>query len=85
MNNLDSSGVHALKDIIDLYQSKNIEIAFSGIKGPVRDAMRKGGVIDKINFNHCFMSIQEAVDCYKDTCNNIPSEKKFNKFIKQTN
>ncbi len=85
MNNLDSSGVHALIDVIDTYKSKGIEIAFSGMKGPVRDAMRKGGVIDKISFNHCFMSIQEAVDCYEDMCNNTPSEKKFNQFIKQSN
>ncbi len=85
MNNLDSSGVHALLDVIDLYQSKGIEIAFSGMKGPVRDAMEKGGVIDKISFNHCFMSIQEAVDCYESMCNEEPVEKKFQKYIKQTN
>lgn len=85
MNNLDSSGVHALKDIIDLYQSKEIEVTFSGMKGPVRDAMLKGGVIDKIHFDHCFMSIQEAVDCYENNCNDIPSEHKYDKFIEQSN
>ncbi|MCF6347573.1 MAG: sulfate permease [Flavobacteriaceae bacterium] len=85
MNNLDSSGVHALLDVIDLYQSKGIEISFSGMKGSVRDAMRKGGVIDKISFDHCFMSIQEAVDSYESMCNGQPVEKKFQKYIKQTN
>jgi len=85
MNNLDSSGVHALLDVIDLYQSKGIEIAFSGMKGPVRDAMRKGGVTDKVSFDQCFMSIQEAVDCYEAMCNNDPKEKKYQKYIKQTN
>jgi len=85
MNNLDSSGVHALLDIIDLYKSKGIEIAFSGMKGPVRDAMKKGGVIDKISFDHCFMSIQEAVDGYESTCNEEPLKKKFQKYIKQSN
>ncbi len=85
MNNLDSSGVHALLNVIDLYKSKGIEIAFSGMKGPVRDAMQKGGVIDKINFDHCFMSIQEAVDCYESMCNEEPMEKKYQKYIKQSN
>ncbi len=85
MNNLDSSGVHALLDVIDLYQSKGVEIAFSGMKGPVRDAMEKGGVIDKISFDHCFMSIQEAVDCYESMCNEESVEKKFQKYIKQSN
>jgi len=85
MNNLDSSGVHALKEVIDYYKSKNIEIAFSGMKGPVRDAMQKGGVIDKISFDHCFMSIQDAVDCYERTCKNETADKSFSEFIKQTN
>ncbi|MCF6349721.1 MAG: solute carrier family 26 protein [Flavobacteriaceae bacterium] len=85
MNNLDSSGVHTLKEVIDLYQHKGIKIVFSGIKGPVRDAMKKGGIIDKINFNHYFMSIQEAVDSYEHQCNNLLIEKKFNKFIEQSN
>jgi len=85
MNNLDSSGVHALLEVIDIYKSKGIEIAFSGIKGPVRDAMYLGGVIDKINFNQCFMSIQEAVDCYNASCNKDIKENKYEKYIKQTN
>jgi len=85
MNDLDSSGVHALLDVIDTNQSKGIKTAFSGMKGPVRDAMRKGGVIDKITFDHCFMSIQEAVDCYENMCNDTPVEKKYNKFIEQSN
>jgi len=85
MNNLDSSGVHTLLEVIELYKSKGIEIAFSGIKGPVRDAMYLGGVIDKINFNQYFMSIQEAVDCYESSCNQVAKESKYGKYIKQTN
>ena len=85
MNNLDSSGVHALLDVIDMYESKGIQIAFSGMKGPVRDAMQKGGVIDKISFDHCFMSIQEAVDCYESMCNDGSADKKYQKYVKQTN
>ncbi len=85
MNNLDSSGVHALLEMIDDYTSKNIEVTFTGIKGPVRDAMEKGGVIEKISFNQCFMSIQEAIDCYESICNDEPLEKKYQKYIKQSN
>jgi SulP family sulfate permease len=85
MNNLDSSGVHALKDVIDTYKSKGIEMVFSGMKGPVRDAMEKGGVTSKLDYDHFFMSIQEAVDCYDHVRKNEPKEKKFKKFIKQTN
>ena len=85
MNNLDSSGVHALIEVIDNYMSKGIEITFSGVKGPVRDAMEKGGIIDKIGFDHFYMSIQEAVDVYEEKGVNNQSKQKFERFIKQTN
>ena len=67
INSLDSSGVHTLKEVVDLYESKGLELVFTGIKGPVRDAMQKGGV-SKINNTHYFMSIQEAVDYYSNKC-----------------
>jgi len=85
MNNLDSSGVHALLETIDLYMTKGIKITFSGVKGPVRDAMEKGGVISKIGFDNFYMSIQEAVDAYELKRDDKPSKQKFEKFIKQTN
>jgi len=81
MNNLDSSGVHTLIEVIDDYSSKKIAIIFSGVKGPVRDAMEKGGIINKIGFESCFMSIQEAVDYHEEKKTNL----EFEKFIKQTN
>lgn len=85
LNNLDSSAVFALNEVIDFFKNKNIEIAFTGLKGPVRDTLTKSKLIDKIGFDHCFMSIQEAVDCYEDECHNNSEKNKFNKFIKQSN
>ncbi len=85
MNNLDSSGVHALLETIDLYKGKSIKITFSGVKGPVRDAMEKGGVISKIGFENFYMSIQDAIDAYDLKSDDKQSKQKFEKFIKQTN
>ncbi len=84
LNNLDSSAVFALNEILDYFKTQNIELVFSGLKGPVRDTIKKSGLIKKIGFDHCFMSIQEAVDCYKDSCKKENSEKKFNKYIEQS-
>ncbi len=64
MNNMDSSAVHAIEELMDDYNSKGIEVVFSGVKGPVRDALEKGQLKRKIGEDHFFMSIQEAVDCY---------------------
>ena len=35
--------------------------------------------------DHFFMSIQEAVDDYEALSNNTPKEKKFKKYIDQSN
>ncbi|MDH5412833.1 MAG: sulfate permease, partial [Flavobacteriaceae bacterium] len=85
MNNLDSSGVHAILEVIDIYTSKNIEIIFTGIKGPVRDAMEKGGIIKMTGLDKFFMSIQEGVDYFESKSKDLEPNKKFKKYIKQTN
>lgn len=85
LNNLDSSAIFALNEVIDYFKNKNVEIAFTGLKGPVRDTLNKSKLIHKIGKDHCFMSIQEAVDCYQDMCHDKPKVKKFNKFIEQSN
>ncbi|MCP3929474.1 MAG: solute carrier 26 family protein [Bacteroidetes bacterium] len=64
MNNVDSSAIHALEDILEDLHSKKISLYFSGVKGPVRDAMVKGHLIEKIGENNFFLSIQEAVDYF---------------------
>ena len=85
IDSLDSSAVFALNEIIDYFKLKNIEIAFTGLKGPVRDIFKKSGLINRIGTDHCFMSIQEAVDCFQHQCNNDQSENDFNSFLEQSN
>ena len=85
LNRLDSSAIYALNEILDYFKMKNVEVVFTGLKGPVRDTINKSNLIDKIGIDHCFMSIQEAVDCYEDLCNNQPKEKKHQKYIQQSN
>jgi len=83
LNNLDSSAVYALDELLDYFHAKNIEVVFTGLKGPVRDVINKSGLITKIGYDRCFMSIQEAVDCYNTSCKNSNAEHKFQDFIKQ--
>lgn len=85
LNNLDSSAVFALEEILDYFKHKNIDVAFTGLKGPVRDTINKSDLIYKIGVDRCFMSIQEAVDCYENTCKGKDDEHKFNQYINQTN
>ncbi len=81
INSLDSSAIYALIEILDYFNSKKITIAFTGLKGPVRDKMIKSGFMEKANEDLFFMSIQEAVDWY----NTGLKKDKFHKYLKQKN
>ena len=78
INNLDSSAVHALSEVVEDLNKDHIEIAFTGVKGPVRDAMVRGHILDVIKDDHFFMSVQEAVDCYELKCYHPDSKKTQN-------
>jgi len=85
INSIDSSGIHMLEEVYEYYKNLNIKIYFTGIKGPVRDAFVKSGLMEKIGFQNCFMSIQEAVDYYHLIKSEESTEFKFKQYIQQTN
>ncbi len=62
INNIDSSAVHTLEEILEEYRRNNISVLFTGVRGPVRDAMERARLMEKIGKAHCFMGIQKAVD-----------------------
>lgn len=61
INGLDSSAAHALEEVVADYAAQDIKIYFSGVRGPVRDAMTKARLIDKIGEQNFFMNIEQAV------------------------
>ncbi len=62
-----------------------MDIAFSGLKGPVRDSMVKSGLMKKIQYDHCFMSVQEAVDYFEKTALKEKKGYNYQEYIKQVN
>ncbi len=85
INNVDSTSIHALEEIIIDFNSRDVDVYFTGIKGPVRDKMLKSGFIKKAKEKHFFMSIQEAVDFYESIAKNSKSGNIFKEYVKQTN
>ncbi len=81
---LDSSAVHILEEIIEDCKNRNIELYFSGVRGPVRDAMDKGHLNEKLGPNHFFMNIQEAVD-YHDKQPIDNGKPNFHQYTSQVN
>jgi len=83
INNIDSTAIHALDEIIADFNSRGIEVCFTGVKGPVRDKMMQSGFTEKQGDDHFFMSIQEAVDCYDIACLDIIKEPKYTDFTSE--
>ncbi|MFK7933969.1 MAG: SulP family inorganic anion transporter [Saprospiraceae bacterium] len=84
ISDLDSSALHALEEVLELCQNKQLNLYFSGVRGPVRDMMERGGFIKKIGQQHFFMNIQNAVDYY-DQQSNQPSSPNLQEYTLQTN
>ncbi len=62
INHLDSSALHALQEVVEEFQQRGVRVLFSGVKGPVRDAMARAGLLEKLGPQAFFLSIQQAVD-----------------------
>ena len=85
LNALDSSAIFAIDEIHDYFSEKGITLVFTGLKGPVRDTMVKSKLMKKIRYDHCFMSIQEAVDCFQNNCFELPKNYSYQEYTKQVN
>lgn len=81
INRVDSTGVEMLKQQIKMYQRKGVLFYFAGIKGPVRDAIFKAGILDIVCIDHFFMRANWAVLFYKTGDNQ--NQKKYAQYIHQ--
>ncbi len=85
INNIDSTSIHALEEIVLDFNSRDIDVYFTGIKGPVRDKMLSSGFIKKAKQENFFMSIQKAVDFYESHEKSYIKDKNYQKYTHQTN
>ncbi|WP_139957619.1 SulP family inorganic anion transporter [Flavicella sediminum] len=83
INGLDSTGAGMWNERIDFYASQGIKIYFTNVKGPVRDAMTKAGIIEKIGIENCFMSNQGALTFYETGSRD--SQTNLSSYIQQSN
>lgn len=81
INRVDSSGVEMLKDRIRYYRKRGVTFYFAGVKGPVRDALFRGGLLEEVSLDHFFMRANGAVLFFK-TGDNI-NQRKYAQYIHQ--
>ena len=54
--------MHLLEELIETFRAQNIEVYFSGVRGPVRDQMESSGIVEEHGHHRFFMNQQMAVD-----------------------
>lgn len=65
VNRVDSSALHVLTKLHETLRSRGVALYLSGVKGPVRDAMKAAGLAEKIGPDHFFDRIFEASESAK--------------------
>jgi MFS superfamily sulfate permease-like transporter len=66
ITDVDSTGAEIITDVLDDLQERNIDFAFAGLKGPVKDRLRSYGIYDRIGERNFFPNTISAVDSYRD-------------------
>jgi SulP family sulfate permease len=66
ISDMDSSGVHILKDFVKYLRSKQIEFVIAGCIGPMRDLFVKTSLFELIHQDHFFLTVKDAMDQIKE-------------------
>jgi SulP family sulfate permease len=67
IHSIDSTGVHALKELIEELNERQIRFYLAGVIGPVRDKLKISGVTQAIGEENFFFDVAHAVSYYKDS------------------
>ncbi len=62
VNNIDSSAIHTLKDLIGELKDAGRELHFVNVKGPLRDVLKKNHITDMLGEEHFHLKLQNAID-----------------------
>jgi len=67
IHDIDSSGIHAFKDVVRFLKTHKIDFYLSGVIGPVRDILHKTGLMKRIGKDHQFLLVEQAVQAYYES------------------
>ncbi len=65
VNRVDSSALHVLTKLHETLRSRKVKLFFSGVKGPVRDAMKASGLDAEVGTDHFYNSVFDASESAK--------------------
>ncbi len=70
INGMDSTGVHALHELMDYCKDRSIKMNLAAVKGPIRDVLQRAKFTKLLGEKNCFLRIQHAVDHYDNDTEN---------------
>lgn len=81
ISSIDATALHEVEILILDLNNQGVEVAFSGMIGPVRDFLHKSGFIDEVGRDKFFVDVESAIQFLRK---GRPTTKKF-KYALQTN
>ncbi len=85
ISHVDSSAIHAIEQMVVKFASRDVNIYFTGVKGPVRDIIRKSGLLQKIGEDRFFIGKQAAINYIDDQSANKRPREDLRKYTLQSN
>ena len=67
INNVDSTGMHALSELIKFLRTRGIAFYLAGVIGPVRDKLKRSGITETMGEENFFFDVNDAVAFYHET------------------
>lgn len=66
INDIDSSGMHTLEDFRTQLEERKIELVLVGVKGPVRDKMKRSDFMLHLGTAHFYLRVSEALNAFQN-------------------
>lgn len=66
VSNIDSSGIHAIEDLLQDLDERGIKVLFSGVIGPVRDRFHHCGLLKALGSEAFFFDVQDGVKYHEE-------------------
>ncbi|MCA9668596.1 MAG: solute carrier family 26 protein [Myxococcales bacterium] len=70
INQLDSSAATALCEIATDYRARGVRLMFANVKHPVREVMRRTGLVDRLGIDSGHLRVHDAVVAHLESQNN---------------
>ncbi len=66
INNIDSTGIHAMEELIKDLNEKDVRLFIAGAIGPVRDKLKTSGIVTLMGDNNFFFDVNDALSAFHE-------------------